>query len=79
MKTSHSLVLPNIDKIKNYLSDITIFLYYNNRFEEEVVFGKAILPVDDLNDLIYENSSSQSEINRVIFIYGTEKVIFNKL
>ena len=75
MKTSHSIVLPNIDKIKNYISDITIYLFYKDRFEEEVLIGKAILPVDDLNDLIYDNNiKNSSEINRVIFIYGTEKV-----
>jgi len=75
MKTSHSIVLPNIEKIKNYISDFHIKLYYKDRFDEELLIGKAILPVDDLNDLIFDNSfKDSSEINRVIFIYGTEKV-----
>jgi len=75
MKTSHSIVLPNLEKIKNYISDFHIKLYYKDRYDEEVLIGKAILPVDDLNDLIFDNSfKASSEINRVIFIYGTEKV-----
>ena len=48
---------------------------YKDKFEDELVIGKAILPVDDLNDLIFDNNkNAPSEINRVIFIYGTEKV-----
>lgn len=84
MKTSHSNLLRNNDKIKDLLGDLEIlFVYQKNEInknfsenESEIVFGKATIPVDDIHELILNldcNNNSNSR-KSTIFIYGTDKI-----
>lgn len=96
MKTSHSNVLKSSDKIRELLADLQILLVYQNSESakkdneketaesNEIVFGKANLPVEDLHDLVSNLSNSNSATDNksfnssnkkcTIFIYGTDKI-----
>ncbi len=86
MKTSHSNVLKTNDKIKDLLSDLQILFIYQsnentkedndgNTNNNEVVFGKANLPVEDFQELIFNlNTNNSNNKKLTIFIYGTEKI-----
>jgi len=82
MKTSHSNVLKSSDKIRELLADLQIQLIYQNESSKdesesnEIIFGKANLPVEDLHDLVFNLNNKNNSSNKkcTIFIYGTEKI-----
>ncbi len=86
MKTSHSNVLKSSDKIRELLADLQILLTFqsdaNSKEDKrsspaesnEIVFGKANLPVEDLYDLFFNMSGNSSNKKCTIFVYGTEKI-----
>lgn len=83
MKTSHSNVINSSDKIRELLTDLQILLVFQsnenskeeNSESNEVIFGKANLPVEDLHDLVFNmNSGNCSNKKCTIFIYGTDKI-----
>lgn len=82
MKTSHSNVIKTSDKIRELIGDLQILLIYQNNEaskedndSNEVIFGKANLPVEELQELILNvNFNNTSNKKSTIFIYGTEKI-----
>jgi hypothetical protein len=72
MNTSHSVMLLQNENIKEHLSDFPIMLNYKDENGEEVVIGKAILPVEDILDM----TNKDKAISTTLFIYGTAKVIY---
>ena len=85
MKSIHSIILPKVEKIKDYLNDFLVeFLYDNNNKlskENQIIIGRVNIPSDEFASLISEKDSNKkiiNEISRVLFIYGTEKIQRNK-
>ena len=86
MKSIHSIILPKVEKIKDYLNDFLVeFLYDNNNKlnkNNNIVIGRVNIPSDEFASLISERESNNkkgiNEISRVLFIYGTEKIQRNK-
>ncbi|MCQ2818188.1 MAG: hypothetical protein MJ252_13055, partial [archaeon] len=70
MKSTHSLMLSSNDKLKEFLSDFLIEIIYNDINNIPVTIGKVNIPMEEFFYLITENSN----INRMLFIYGTEKI-----
>jgi hypothetical protein len=71
MKSSHSLMLSKLDKIKEHLLDFPVEIAYKNEYNEEIIIGHAIISVEDLIEL----TTSEGKIGNTLFIYGTAKVI----
>ena len=82
MKSMHSIILPKVEKIKDYLNDFLVeFLYDNpNKKNSSVIIGRVNIPSDEFASLIGERDygKNMNEISRVLFIYGTEKIQRNK-
>ena len=86
MKSIHSIILPKVEKIKDYLNDFLVeFLYDNNNKlnkNNNIIIGRVNIPSDEFASLISEKESNNkkgiNEISRVLFIYGTEKIQRNK-
>ena len=78
MTSSHSIILPNTEKLKDYLNDFLIEICYNdiNNNNECKTIGKVSIPVDEFYFLI--SNESNNILNRMIFIYGTENIQRNK-
>ena len=81
MKTSHSSVIKKSDKIRDLLNDLEILFIYQNENKDstekdsEIIFGRANLPVEELQDLILNvNNNTNSNNRSTLFIYGTEKI-----
>ena len=79
MKSSHSIILPVSEKLKDYLDDFLIEILYNdsNNNNNPVVIGKVSIPVEEFYYLIKDNKSNNN-VERMTFIYGTEKIQRNK-
>ena len=86
MKSIHSIILPKVEKIKDYLNDFLVeFLYDSNNKPNKnnsIIIGRVNIPSDEFASLISERESNNkkgiNEISRVLFIYGTEKIQRNK-
>ena len=86
MKSIHSIILPKVEKIKDYLNDFLVeFLYdtnTNTSKNDNIIIGRVNIPSDEFASLINEKEQNKkngiNEINRVLFIYGTEKIQRNK-
>ena len=86
MKSVHSIILPKVEKIKDYLNDFLVeFLYDSNPSSKPnknncIIIGRVNIPSDEFASLISENYNKKgiNEISRVLFIYGTEKIQRNK-
>ena len=78
MKSTHSIILPISEKIKDYLDDFLIEIAYNdtNNNNNPVIIGKISVPVEEFYYLIKDNKNNNSE--KMTFIYGTEKIQRNK-
>ena len=75
MSSSHSIILPNSEKLKDYLNDFLIEICYNDENQCKTI-GKVSIPVDEFYYLI--SNDSNNILNRMIFIYGTENIQRNK-
>ena len=85
MKSVHSIILPKVEKIKDYLNDFLVeFLYDNDNKQSKnnhIIIGRVNIPSDEFSSLISKRDSNNkgvNEISRVLFIYGTEKIQRNK-
>ena len=86
MKSVHSIILPKVEKIKDYLNDFLVeFLYDSNPTSKQnknncIIIGRVNIPSDEFASLISETRDKKgiNEISRVLFIYGTEKIQRNK-
>ena len=78
MKSSHSIILPISEKLKDYLDDFLIEIAYNdtNNNNIPIIIGKISVPVEEFYYLIKDNKNNNSE--KMTFIYGTEKIQRNK-
>ena len=81
MKTSHSNVIKNSEKIKDLLKDLEILLCYENKQNEandeneEICVGKANLPVEDLQELVFNSTTNTFNSNKsTLFVYGNERI-----
>jgi hypothetical protein len=71
MKTSHSVMLLHNENIKDHLNDFSILFNFNSDNNEEVLFGRAILPVEDIIDM----TNKDRTLTSTLFVYGTDKVM----
>ena len=83
MKSMHSIILPKVEKIKDYLSDFLVEFLYDvpQKKNNSVIIGRVNIPSDEFAALIGEKDSvnkNMNEMSRVLFIYGTEKIQRNK-
>ena len=83
MKSMHSIILPKVEKIKDYLNDFLVEFLYDipNKKNSNIIIGRVNIPSDEFAALIGEkdlNNKNMNEISRVLFIYGTEKIQRNK-
>ena len=83
MKSMHSIILPKVEKIKDYLSDFLVEFLYDlpQKKNSSVIIGRVNIPSDEFAALIGEKdfgNKNMNEISRVLFIYGTEKIQRNK-
>ena len=84
MKSMHSIILPKVEKIKDYLNDFLVEFLYDNPHKKnnQIIIGRVNIPSDEFASLISEKDiltkNNMNEISRVLFIYGTEKIQRNK-
>ena len=84
MKSIHSIILPKVEKIKDYLNDFLVEFLYDNPHKKNnyIIIGRVNIPSDEFASLISErdslNKKNMNELSRVLFIYGTEKIQRNK-
>ena len=82
MKSMHSIILPKVEKIKDYLNDFLVEFLYDlpQKKNSSVIIGRVNIPSDEFASLIGEKDleKNKNEMSRVLFIYGTEKIQRNK-
>ena len=82
MKSMHSIILPKVEKIKDYLNDFLVEFLYDlpQKKNSSVIIGRVNIPSDEFASLIGEKDpiNNKNEMNRVLFIYGTDKIQRNK-
>ena len=83
MKSMHSIILPKIEKIKDYLNDFLVEFLYDlpQKKNTNVIIGRVNIPSDEFATLIGDKdlgNNIKNEMNRVLFIYGTDKIQRNK-
>ena len=83
MKSMHSIILPKVEKIKDYLNDFLVEFLYDlpQKKNSSVIIGRVNIPSDEFASLIGEKdlgNNTKNEMNRVLFIYGTDKIQRNK-
>ena len=85
MKSVHSIILPKVKNIKDYLNDFLVELLYdintnNKKMKNNVIIGRVNIPSDEFKSLIKESNDKKfiNELTRYLFIYGTEKIQRNK-
>lgn len=63
MKSIHSIILPKVEKIKDYLNDFLVeFLYDNNNKlskENQIIIGRVNIPSDEFASLISEKDNKK--------------------